>query len=126
MEHHILHGEHIKHVDTHAHSTQDDFLVRFRQNLLKETKWGISLLRFIFYTILSAFFYGFITWLFEFDEVKAFFAVIMPPLVIYFLGEYLTLIPIFFVVALMLVPFKQATRILSFAIVCSFFIIFLI
>jgi hypothetical protein len=123
---HPIHEIHTNEVDHHAHTKHDDFLVRFRQNLKKETKWGISLLRFIFYTILSTFLYGFIKWLFEFGEAKAFFAVIMPPLLVYLLGEYLTLIPVFFVVALMLVPFKQATRILSFAIVCSFFIIFLI
>jgi hypothetical protein len=117
---------HTNEVDHHAYTEHDDFLVRFRQNLKKETKWALSLLRFIFYAILSTFLYGFIKWLFEFDEAKAFFAVIVPPIVVYLLGEYLTLIPVFFVVALMLVPFKQATRILSLAIVCSFFIIFLI
>jgi fatty acid desaturase len=120
------HGEIATHASHHTHTLHDDFLVRFRQNLLKETKWGLSVLSFVLYTIILTTLIGFIQWLFEFDEVKAFFGVLFPPFFIYYFGEYLTLIPTFFVIVLMMLPLRQSSGILMLAVVCSFFMVFLI
>lgn len=121
---HQLHATHTG--NHHAHGAHDDFLVRFRQNLWKEIKSVLYWFFFVVYSILFSLLYGFLMWLFEFDDAKAVAAVIVPPLVVYFVGQYLTLIPTFFVLVLMMLPLRRSGGILAIAMVASFFAVFLI
>ena len=121
---HQLHAPHIE--NHHAHGAHDDFLVRFRHNLWKEIKSVLYWFFFATYSISFSLLYGFLIWLFEFDDTKAVAAIILPPLVVYFVGQYLTLIPTLFVLMLMLLPLRRSGGILAIAVVASFFAVFLI
>lgn len=116
-----------KYVDKNNHKSAS-FWVRFKKNLIIETKKSMSVFSFfsIVNAVVSTLFYGFISFLFSFSFTKEIAKVIFPPLFVFLVGEYLTIIPTFFVIILMFLPIAYTGMILSFATVYSFFYVFLI
>lgn len=104
---------------------RDGFLVRLRKNLVLETKKLLHQL-----LIIGAFFAsmltGAIVFLFEFETTKKVAGFILPLLFIYISGKYLTLLPMYIVFVLLVIPIKAAGVILATSVFFSFFIIFLI
>lgn len=84
------HSDHIR--------SRDDFSVRFRKNLMKELVQALKAARCLF-GFFFAFIFGVVLFISEFDFVKKFFAVAFIPVVLFFVGKYLTILPIYLVIA---------------------------
>ena len=83
-----------------AHA-KDDFLVRFQKNLVKEIVTAGKIAKTIF-GIFFAITLGIILFVSEFDLTKKFFACAFIPVVILLIGTYLTLLPMYLVIAVTL------------------------
>jgi hypothetical protein len=86
MNHH-----HAEHEEVHT-STHDDFPVRLKKNLLKELLFALKN-SIVCYRILMTLIIGVILFLKEFDFVKILLPLIIPPVIIFFVGSHLTLLP---------------------------------
>ncbi len=121
MEHQAL-----THIDK-SHHKGASFWLRFRKNLIIETKKSMRVFSFfsVINAVVSTLFYGFISFLFSFSVTKEIAKVIFPPLFVFFVGQYLTIIPTFFVIILMFLPIMYTRAVLPLAVVYSFFYVFL-
>jgi hypothetical protein len=90
------------HSDTKHTSGHDDFLVRFRKNLVKELILSIKIMRMAFGVIFAVVF-GFFFFIKEFDFAKKFFALAFLPAATYIMGTYLTLLPMTIIIAVTIV-----------------------
>lgn len=107
------------------HLTAGVFFARFKKNLLLEVKrTGVVL--FAAYAISMSLLYGALKFMFEFSYPKEVFAFLLPPIVIFLAAQYLTLLPTFLALVLACVEKKIAGKILGFAMIASFFIVFLV
>lgn len=88
--------------------TRDDFLARFMKNLAKEIVLTARVIRSTF-GIIFALLLGIVLFLSEFDLIKKFFAFALFPAVIFLIGTYLTLLPMYLVIAITCVSFYSLT-----------------
>jgi hypothetical protein len=85
-----MNQHHVAHTKTHAH-THDDFLLRFRKNLLLELIATIKIIGAIF-RVTMALLIGIMLFVREFDFPKLVLALLVPPLFIYMIGSHFTLL----------------------------------
>lgn len=90
------------HSDTKHISGHDDFLMRFRKNLVKELVLSTKIMRTVF-GIIFAVVFGFFFFIIEFDFAKKFFALVFLPTATYIMGKYLTLLPMTIIIAVTIV-----------------------
>jgi len=81
--------------------SHDDFLSRLRKNLIKEVVVVSKIVRIAF-GLIFAISLGIMLFLSEFDIVKKFFALAFLPVVIFLIGKYLTLLPMYLVMGIAL------------------------
>lgn len=102
-----------------------NFLVFLKKNfivLLTTSKQFIS----IFIAVISTLEYGLISFLFEFSLPKTIVGIVLPPVLVYLIGTYMTLLPSYVVIPLIFAPAKIAWSVLGISMIVSFFKIFLI
>jgi hypothetical protein len=104
--------------DTHQHASLQrrliDELIKIISQMWHVTKFAL----FAFVT--------FVLFLFTFEKVIQGLGFIAPFLVRYIVGEYLTLLPEYLVLPLMIIPSKYSMSILGVSSFMSFFIVFLV
>ncbi len=116
--------------------THDDFLKRFRKNLLKELR-AISSILTVIMAFVKTFLLGAVLFIFEFELFKEVLSIIFPSVAIFLIGYYLTLLPFYIVFPLACIPAimfplyevtagKVAKRILGFLGVAMFFSLFIV
>lgn len=93
-----MNQHHVTHTETHA-PAHDDFLARFRKNLLIELLAALKVMRAII-LITMALFVGIVVFLGQFNFLKIVLALIIPPLFIFVVGSYFTLLPTALVVVI--------------------------
>ena len=82
----------VTHTDTETHAhIHDDFLVRFRKNLLSEFLLALTIIGAVF-RIMMTLLIGIMLFLREFNFVKIVLALIIPPLFIFIVGSHFTLL----------------------------------
>ena len=107
------------------HTSWGNFLVFIKKNfivLLTTSKRFIS----IFIAVISTLEYGLISFLFEFSLPKTIVGIVLPPVLVYLIGTYMTLLPSYVVIPLIFAPARIAWSVLGISMIVSFFKIFLI
>lgn len=85
-----MNQHHVAHTETHVRK-HDDFLSRFRKNLLSELLLILTIMGAIF-RITMTLLMGIMLFLGEFDFPKLVLALIVPPLFIFIIGSHFTLL----------------------------------
>jgi hypothetical protein len=93
-----MNQHHSAHTKTHAQA-HDDFLIRFRKNLLKELLLTLAFIG-AFFRISMALLVGIAVFLRQFDFPKLVLALIIPPLFIFIVGNYFSLLSTNLVIAM--------------------------
>ena len=118
---------------SHHGNNHGDFLMRVGKGAFKKLQTelrsilteGIFCIKMILLAIL-----GFIIFLFGFPLTVVAVGIIFPPIIVYFLGKYFTLLPMYIVMVLVILtlfPSKKAVfPFLGLAIFLSFFVVFLV
>ena len=117
-------------VHSYEHTlSYDTFLTRFRKNLIKEFVSILISIREILSVFLVSI-VGVILFVFEFSLFKKVLSVVLPPVAIFLIGKYLTLLPMYAVIPLTVAsiffPSKFFMLIIGLAILISFFIVLLV
>ncbi len=97
-------------MNQHTHANKEihgqipsDFLIRFRKNLIREL---VSVLQYFsfFIRVVMVTFFGVLTFLGEFSILKTILQIVLPPVMIFVFGKYLTVLPMYLVIFLSSVP----------------------
>lgn len=101
------------------------FLSNFSKKIVSEVIKSVVLVRDFIITIASLLL-GAVLFIFEFEKVKMIAGFVFPFLLVYLVGEFLTILPFFAVIALMLIPKRVTMVVLPLLVVYSFFSVVLI
>lgn len=80
----------------------------------------------IFIAVFSTLEYGLIMFLFEFSLPKTVVGTLLPPVLIYLIGTYMTLLPSYIVIPLIFAPARIAWSVLGISMIVGFFKFFII
>lgn len=110
------------------HQRHNDFWYRLRKNIILELKKSLVVFSQVYFVvrIILVTLNGALEFLFSFSVIKEIAAVALPPLIVYVVGQYLTVIPTFFVLILMFLPIRYTGGLLVVAVLYSFFDVLLV
>lgn len=109
----------------HLGTQSGTFGVRFKKNLKLETRARCKDLLLVFAWI-KAILFGFFDLLFEFEYIRLLAFCVLPPLFIFLIGKYLTVLPMYLVIPLIFAPRNIVRPTIGLSVFFSAIIVFLI